>query len=134
MAFQMTNGRKKAEQLGDQRAALKAQQIRTEVVLMLSQPGKGRIYEYEREYLKADGTTAKVGKKRNKAHQASAPGDPPAVDTGDLRSRIGVQKIKPGHYRVGTNLIYAPWLEFGTRRMKARPFMRPALEKVRHRQ
>jgi hypothetical protein len=28
---------------------------------------------------------------------------------------------------VGTNVIYGKWLEFGTRRMKPRPFMRPSL-------
>ena len=32
---------------------------------------------------------------------------------------------------VGTRVQYAPWLEFGTSRMAARPFMRPIVEKFR---
>lgn len=53
------------------------------------------------------------------------------VDTGRLRQSIGLQKIGEGHYRVGTNVTYAPYVEFGTRRTRAQPFMRPALEAVR---
>jgi len=53
------------------------------------------------------------------------------VDTGRLRQSIGLQKVGDGHYRVGTNVVYAPYVEFGTRRMAAQPFMRPALEAVR---
>lgn len=53
------------------------------------------------------------------------------VDTGRLRSSIGVQKIGEGHYRVGTNVTYAIWVEFGRRNQKARPFLRPAVEKMR---
>ncbi|WP_019008981.1 HK97-gp10 family putative phage morphogenesis protein [Deinococcus aquatilis] len=75
-------------QLAEQRAAVKAQQLRNEMVLL-------------------------------------AP-----VDTGRLRQSINVQKIGKGHYRVGTNVNYAPFVEFGTRYMRAQPFMRPAIEKV----
>jgi HK97 gp10 family phage protein len=53
------------------------------------------------------------------------------VDTGRLRQSIGLQKVGDGHYRVGTNVVYAPYVEFGTRRARAQPFMRPALEAVR---
>lgn len=53
------------------------------------------------------------------------------VDTGRLRQSIGVKKIGEGHYRVGTNVEYAPLVEFGTRYTRAQPFLRPALEKVR---
>lgn len=53
------------------------------------------------------------------------------VDTGRLRGSIGLQKVGEGHYRVGTNVVYAPFVEFGTRRTRAQPFMRPAVEAVR---
>lgn len=53
------------------------------------------------------------------------------VDTGRLRQSIGLKKIGDGHYRVGTNVVYAPFVEFGTRRTRAQPFLRPALEAVR---
>lgn len=53
------------------------------------------------------------------------------VDTGRLRQSIGLQKVGEGHYRVGTNVVYAPFVEFGTRRTRAQPFMRPAMEAVK---
>jgi HK97 gp10 family phage protein len=52
------------------------------------------------------------------------------VDTGRLRSSITWEMGQEGTVivgRVGTNVHYAPYLEFGTRRMRARPFLRPAL-------
>lgn len=76
-------------------------------------PGTGRIY-----------------RRGGKAHQASAPGQPPAVDTGRLRSSITHDvRIERGGVigRVGTNVEYAPHLELGTSRMAARPFLRPAV-------
>ena len=55
------------------------------------------------------------------------------VDTGRLRSSITheVGGDPEGIVaRVGTNVEYAPHLEYGTSRMKARPFLRPALQQV----
>lgn len=52
------------------------------------------------------------------------------VDTGRLRSSITYEIGQEGTVivgRVGTNVHYAPYLELGTRRMRARPFLRPAL-------
>ncbi len=75
-------------------------------------------------------------------HKASAPGRPPARNTGNLaRSwQTGVAKRgkveKAGNrYRlvVGSILPYAKYLEFGTRRMKARPYVRPVAEIMRRR-
>lgn len=53
------------------------------------------------------------------------------VDTGRLRQSISVQKVDEGHYRVGTNVEYAPMVEFGTRDTAPQPFLRPALERNR---
>jgi HK97 gp10 family phage protein len=64
----------------------------------------------------------------------SAPGEPPAVDTGRLRASI-THRLEGGGYDsktrgyVGTNVEYGPYLEFGTSRMAARPWLTPALEK-----
>ncbi|MHA0041509.1 HK97-gp10 family putative phage morphogenesis protein [Deinococcus sp. PEB2-63] len=55
------------------------------------------------------------------------------VDTGRLRQSIGVKRIGEGHYRVGTNVKYAPLVEFGTRYVPADPFMRGAVEAVKRR-
>jgi HK97 gp10 family phage protein len=69
-------------------------------------------------------------------HLPSQPGSPPAVDTGRLRASIthrieggGWEKTTRGY--VGTNVIYGRYLEFGTSRMAARPWLIPALERHR---
>lgn len=84
----------------------------------LSQLGTGRSY------------------RRTKAglyHIASAPGSPPATDSGRLRSSITHEigrDVDGLVARVGTNVKYAVYLEFGTRKMAARPFMRVNLAKL----
>lgn len=83
------------------------------IVVKLSQPGSGRTYF----------------RGKGRFHRASAPGEPPAADTGQLRGSIGhddrstPRKIS---IRVGTNLKKAVKLEFGDKRVAARPFMRPS--------
>jgi len=69
-------------------------------------------------------------KKRNKPHKASASGEAPATDTGELVSSIIVDGRKK-EIEVGAEAgaPYAEWLEGGTRAMKARPFLQPALKK-----
>lgn len=55
------------------------------------------------------------------------------VDTGRLRNSItfGVDADSQGPYAViGTNVEYAPYVEFGTRYQRAQPFLRPAVSKV----
>lgn len=56
------------------------------------------------------------------------------VDTGRLRSSITHQMGRDARgllAKVGTNVSYAKYVELGTRRMRARPFLRPALRSVR---
>lgn len=54
------------------------------------------------------------------------------VDTGRLRSSIGVTKESGGLAAdVGTNVEYAPHVEYGTVNQTAQPFMKPAREKTR---
>lgn len=56
------------------------------------------------------------------------------VDTGRLRSSIthDIGRDELGlAARVGTDVHYAIYLEFGTRRMRPRPFLRPALNAAR---
>ena len=58
------------------------------------------------------------------------------VDTGNLANSIQMSgPVKTGTYSaegsVGTNVYYGPFVELGTRRMAARPFLGPALEKAR---
>lgn len=53
--------------------------------------------------------------------------DYPAVDTGRLRNSItyAVKADEKAVY-IGTNVEYAPYVELGTRKMRARPFLKPA--------
>ncbi|HEY0891267.1 MAG TPA: HK97-gp10 family putative phage morphogenesis protein [Nocardioides sp.] len=52
------------------------------------------------------------------------------VDTGRLRASIThkVERDDQGvSVRIGTGVTYAPWVELGTSRTPAQPFLRPAL-------
>lgn len=53
------------------------------------------------------------------------------VDTGRLRASIHIEPLGPLEYQICTNVYYAIYQEFGTSRMKAHPYMRPAAAKVR---
>lgn len=107
--------RKKA----DQYVMGQAMGLQAEWVDVLSIPGSGRQY----------------GK-----HTASAPGDPPAVDTGLLRQSIHFARL--GDLTWGVGVVSAPypggnattaevavWQERGTRTQAARPHARPALDR-----
>lgn len=62
----------------------------------------------------------------------SKPGEPPHKQHGRLRASVTreVSNTKPVG-RVGTNVKYGRWLELGTRKMKARPWLRVALKDKR---
>lgn len=81
--------------------------------LVVQGPKSGRLY------LKRGGKIA---------HRASAPGEPPASDTGTLARNIIVNAEFHLHrIRVIANTAYSGFLEYGTRRIKPRPFMFRAL-------
>lgn len=61
------------------------------------------------------------------SHTASKPGDAPNTDTGALVKSVQVDVRREGVY-VGSSLKYAPMLEFGTSKMRERPWLNPALE------
>ncbi len=83
---------------------------------IMTGPWSGRLY--------------KIGKDRY--HQASAPGEPPATDTGNLVNSIEVEKVRPLTRHVNVHAEYAPYLEYGTARMAARPFLQPSFEEERN--
>lgn len=66
-----------------------------------------------------------------RTHTASAPDQPPMSDTGRLANSITFDRVGDLTATVGSALNYAPWLEYGTSRMAARPFFRPAVERMR---
>jgi len=65
----------------------------------------------------------------------SAPGDPPHVQTGNLRSSIQTAMTRWLTVVVGPTLMawYGRIHEFGSKNRAKRPFMRPALERTRRR-
>ena len=79
----------------------------------LSRAGSGRVYP------SATGAGT---------HRASAPGEPPAPDTGSYRASWDVQKITPDglSWIVFTPDKRGPWLEYGTTKIAPRPHALPA--------
>ena len=76
---------------------------------------------------------AKSGKtytRNGMSHQSSPPGQPPANDTGELVDSIVVEKRK-GFSIVKINADYAGYLEYGTSKMRPRPFILPAITKIK---
>lgn len=134
--MRLDNIRAAATRQLEQAVAMKAQELRNEIVDNFVRPGSGRVYR-------------KYNPKRT--HQASAPGEGPAIDQARLAQAITAWMVRPGHWRVGiassdgekphdpensdgpTIGEVGLWLEFGTRKISPRPFVRPAVEKLRHR-
>lgn len=77
--------------------------------------------------------TGRVYEKFNprRTHRASAPGEPPATDTGRLASSVRYKKVAQGSAEVDTQVEYGAWLEFGTLRIAKRPAWLPASEAAR---
>ena len=92
-----------------------AQLIRGEAIKSIQQGAKsGIVYE-------------KYNPRRT--HRASAPGEAPASDTGNLVSKITVKQKSKNITNVESNANYSAFLEYGTSKMQPRPFMLPAFEK-----
>jgi len=93
----------------------------------------GKTYRRGSIKRKRKGRNVVVG---SKFHRASAPGESPAVDTGRLIGSVNHKLTENGlTATVGvhdvTNVKYAKFLEYGTGKIAARPWLFPALEKNR---
>lgn len=118
--------------------ARRALNVETRQKQLLSEPGTGRIYD-TRFYRDAQGRLRRGGPRT--PHQASAPGQPPAVDTGLLRASIGhrIDRDGEGMYAdIGSGgnpaipgVAYALYLEDGTSTLEPRPWLRPSLDAAR---
>ena len=82
--------------------------------------------------------SGKVYEKYNprRTHQASAPGQYPSSDTGQLLTNVRVAgldlpTIARMEAKVGTSIMHGRYLEFGTPRMLARPWLLPSFERAR---
>lgn len=70
-----------------------------------------------------------AGSVSGKGHVPSAPGEPPNRDTGHLDTNIEAYRTGPLEAEVRSQAGYADELEFGTSKMAARPYMRPAVKR-----
>ena len=74
---------------------------------------------------KVDATTQAFGDRAVGIVQSNAP-----VDTGFHKSSIGMDILGLAHVEVGASSEYAPYLEYGTYKMAARPHIIPGVESV----
>ena len=74
---------------------------------------------------KADQVTRAHGLQAAAIIQSNAP-----VDTGAHRAGIGMDILGLAHVEVGASSEYAPYLEYGTYKMAARPHIIPGVESV----
>lgn len=72
-----------------------------------------------------------AGAVSGKGHVPSSPGEPPNNNTGVLANNIETTQPAKLRVRVTSNAGYSAALEFGTGKMAARPFMRPARDKMK---
>lgn len=68
--------------------------------------------------------------KPRRTHQASAPGEAPATDTGRLANSVVTEKPRILEVDVLTEVKYGAWLEFGTRSIDPRPNWLPSVREA----
>jgi HK97 gp10 family phage protein len=110
-----------------------AQNVRTHAIRSIQKgPKTGAIYDsiFRTINGKAVPVGSRTGNNLSATHRASAPGEAPATDTGRLANSLKAD-IQGVNATVFTNVDYAPFLEFGTRKIEPRPFLFPALEQER---
>jgi HK97 gp10 family phage protein len=72
----------------------------------------------------------KVGlivERQAKINVSQSPPKHPQVQTGRLRASI-THNVNPGEVEIGTNVVYGKYLEFGTSKMPAYPWLFPSVE------
>lgn len=74
--------------------------------------------------------TGRFYKRGAVTHRASAPGEAPANDLGFLAQSLKIEVTQKLTVDIRALAPYAIHLEYGTRKMGARPFLRPAAEKA----
>lgn len=95
---------------------LTAQDVRTAAVKSIQEQGFGSYVQRSRQ---GGGTYT---------HIAAAPNQAPNTDTGKLVNSIAVEMDwNDTSAEVGSNLDYAAYLEFGTKKMEPRPWLSPAV-------
>ena len=111
-------------------------EIRGDIVKRIQKgPKTGAVYDSV--FARVNGRVVPIGPRTGNnlspTHQASAPGEAPATDTGRLASSILYKREGQMSATVGSNVVYAAYLEFGAPRAKIepRPSWVPAVEAAR---
>ena len=91
--------------------------------------GAQMVLSYAVSLIVSGPKTGIIYRRRGVEHQASAPGEPPASDTGTLVQRGSVE-FDPVTLRASVvfRTAYALPLELGTEKMEPRPYLRPSLD------
>ncbi len=109
--------------------------IRAELVPTVSAVIERGAYAIERR-TKENMAKPKRGRQYRRGsvvHVASAPGEPPAIDTGTLANSIRTTRLSALRYAVQASTVYAHMLYRGTTRIAPRPYLEPeARELVPH--
>jgi len=125
----------------ESRAIRASNELRNSALIVLRGERSGRVYKKTGTYGKRmTKQTKKLLKdyghklRGGQLYRASAPGEPPAVLSGALRTSWGIRATgnRQGGITAGisTNVKYAPWLNDGTKdgRIAPRPFEEPIIE------
>lgn len=92
-------------------------------------------HQFALDGIKSGPATGTIYRNRGKGrpdHQASAPGEYPASDTGQLMGNVKFIPPKFGETTayVGTKIMHGRHLEFGTVNMAARPWLLPSVRRA----
>jgi HK97 gp10 family phage protein len=91
----------------------------------------GRVVYVGSDMIRAEAfRSISAGSVSGRNHVPSAPGQAPNRDTGVLQSHIVNELVGPVTAEVRSEAPYAAELEMGTSKMAARPYMRPARDKM----
>lgn len=88
------------------------------------------VYEYADQIRAEAFRSISAGSVSGKNHVPSSPGESPNRDTGPLQAGLKVERTGPLTVEVRAETPYSAPLEFGTSKIAARPFLRPARDKV----
>jgi HK97 gp10 family phage protein len=84
---------------------------------------------YAKKKIQGGARSGRTYRRRTVSHKASAPGEFPKTDTGQLVAslyfKVAANKLSAFF---GTKLNYGKYLEYGTSRMRARPWLHPTLK------
>jgi hypothetical protein len=119
-----------------------AQSFLTAWRVNLSQRGRGQYRDEELRTAKAQNGSVIIAIGKRRPHRASAPGEPPAIDTGKSLASLQMLRVDDGHYVVFTQKKSLLFLEYGVGGsglfgphpakivIAPRPHARPALQRV----